>query len=108
LAARELGVDWPVIAAALKETRGVPGRLDAGSFPDRAVALVDYAHTAAALAKVIRTLRELPHRKLIVVFGCGGDRDRAKRPRMARAAGRAGPVGVCSAHPPGGRCRTEN
>jgi UDP-N-acetylmuramoyl-L-alanyl-D-glutamate--2,6-diaminopimelate ligase len=99
LAARELGVDWPVIAAALKETRGVPGRLDAVSFPDRAVALVDYAHTDDALAKVIRTLRELPHRKLIVVFGCGGDRDRAKRPRMARAAARADHVVITSDNP---------
>ena len=99
LAARLLKVGWSTIAKALRDTRGVPGRLQAVSFPNRALALVDYAHTDDALAKVIRTLRELPHRKLVVLFGCGGDRDRSKRPRMARAAARADYVMVTTDNP---------
>ncbi len=99
LAARGLKVEWPVIVAALRATRGVPGRLQAVNFPNRALALVDYAHTDDALAKVISTLRELPHRRLVVLFGCGGDRDRSKRPRMARAAARADRVVVTTDNP---------
>jgi UDP-N-acetylmuramoyl-L-alanyl-D-glutamate--2,6-diaminopimelate ligase len=48
--------------------------------------LIDYAHTDDALRKVLSNLRPLTRGRLIVVFGCGGDRDRAKRPRMGRVA----------------------
>lgn len=48
--------------------------------------MVDYAHTDDALAKALGVLKGLPHRRLICVFGCGGDRDRSKRPLMGRAA----------------------
>ncbi len=84
LLASGLGIDRKQIVAALAATKGVPGRLQAVSFPDNCLALVDYAHTDDALLKVLKTLKKLPHHRLIVVFGCGGDRDRAKRPRMGR------------------------
>jgi UDP-N-acetylmuramoyl-L-alanyl-D-glutamate--2,6-diaminopimelate ligase len=86
LTAYSLGVSWPEIVRALARTAGVPGRLQAIRFPGNALALVDYAHTDDALRKVLATLKKLPHRRLLVVFGCGGDRDRGKRPRMGAAA----------------------
>ena len=86
LLARGLGVPWEEVAAALASTSGVPGRLQAVAFSNQSLALVDYAHTDDALLKVLQTLKKVPHRRLIVVFGCGGDRDRDKRPRMGRVA----------------------
>ncbi len=86
LLALGLGVARDKIVAALLATAGVPGRLQAVSFPNNSLALVDYAHTDDALLKVLQTLKELPHKRLIVVFGCGGDRDRQKRPRMGKIA----------------------
>jgi UDP-N-acetylmuramoyl-L-alanyl-D-glutamate--2,6-diaminopimelate ligase len=99
LAARSVGIPWEKIRAGLKAAGGVPGRLEKILLPNGALALVDYAHTDDALGRVIETLRELPHRRLIVVFGCGGDRDRSKRPRMARAAAAADRVIVTSDNP---------
>ncbi len=86
LLARGLGIAWQEVAAALAATSGVPGRLQAVAFSNRSLALVDYAHTDDALLKVLQTLKKVPHSRLIVVFGCGGDRDRDKRPRMGRVA----------------------
>lgn len=88
-AAMVLGVDLEDIVAGLNSVRCVPGRLyrvEAGR-PDVTV-LVDYAHTDDALANVLSALRPLTERRLIVLFGCGGDRDRHKRPRMASVAAR--------------------
>ena len=63
--------------------------------------LVDYAHTPDALEKIICTLKQLPHKNLIVVFGCGGDRDRTKRPLMTRAASHADIAILTSDNPRG-------
>ncbi|MBQ6473539.1 MAG: UDP-N-acetylmuramoyl-L-alanyl-D-glutamate--2,6-diaminopimelate ligase [Victivallales bacterium] len=72
---------------AVRECPGAPGRLQSIPIPgQRFAAFVDYAHTDDALTNVLTTLRNLPHHRLLVVFGCGGDRDRAKRPKMGRAA----------------------
>ena len=87
-AAGAMGVDTETIAAALGQVHCAPGRLqrvEAGAPFD---VLVDYAHTDDAMDKVLSALRPVTTSKLIVVFGCGGDRDRSKRPRMARAAER--------------------
>lgn len=74
------------IAAGLTRLTSVPGRLQvvSGTWPFAVV--VDYAHTDDALANVLAALRPLTENHLWVVFGCGGDRDRAKRPRMAAVA----------------------
>ena len=88
-AAVALDIDLEVIAAGLEAVRCVPGRLQAVDIGAAGFAvLVDYAHTDDALANVLSALRPLAAGKLIVLFGCGGDRDRTKRPRMAGVAGR--------------------
>ena len=86
LLALGFGVSIKDIVTSLAVTAGVPGRLQALSFPGNSLALVDYAHTDDALLKVLQTLKRLPHNRLIVIFGCGGDRDNAKRPRMGKIA----------------------
>lgn len=81
------GVAWESVLTFLPELRAAPGRLEAVPSTCGRV-LVDYAHTPDALAKVLETLRPLVSGKLIVVFGCGGDRDRSKRAPMAREVSR--------------------
>jgi UDP-N-acetylmuramoyl-L-alanyl-D-glutamate--2,6-diaminopimelate ligase len=74
-------------AAALTRLSGVPGRMQrVAAGPEGGAIFVDYAHTPDALASALRALREHGRRRLIVVFGCGGDRDPGKRPLMGRVA----------------------
>ena len=99
-ACHALGVDRRFIAPALAALSPVPGRLERVPNPHGVFAFVDYAHTDDALTNVLTTLREVRHRRLIVVFGCGGDRDRTKRPLMgAVAANLADHVIVTSDNP---------
>ncbi len=94
-----VGLDLETIAAGLSALQGVPGRLEkvggvGFSLPSASkqsggaspTLLIDYAHTDDALKNVLSTLKPLCRGRLIVVFGCGGDRDRTKRPRMAKVA----------------------
>jgi UDP-N-acetylmuramoyl-L-alanyl-D-glutamate--2,6-diaminopimelate ligase len=81
-----LGHDVRKSVAALKDAPQVPGRLEMVPGPKSFRVFVDYAHTPDALDNVLRTLRSLEPARIITVFGCGGDRDRAKRGPMARAA----------------------
>jgi UDP-N-acetylmuramoyl-L-alanyl-D-glutamate--2,6-diaminopimelate ligase len=78
------------IAAGLKDATGAPGRLQAIRCGQPFTVLVDYAHTDDALENVLTALRPLTKGKLRVLFGCGGDRDATKRPRMARVAEKHG------------------
>ncbi len=71
--------------SSLKDFHGAPGRLERVVNPQGLDIFVDYAHTPDALENVLRAIRELRIGKLIAVFGCGGDRDRTKRPLMAEA-----------------------
>lgn len=84
-AASVLGVDERTSVKALANAPQVPGRLEAVAVQRNFQVFVDYAHTPDALTNVLRTLREQSPRRIITVFGCGGDRDKAKRPLMARA-----------------------
>lgn len=86
--ARALGIDESRVVEALGARRSVPGRLE--EVPTRRGwrVFVDYAHTDDALRNVLETLRELGPARLLVVFGCGGDRDKDKRPLMGAVASR--------------------
>ncbi|HEV59285.1 MAG TPA: UDP-N-acetylmuramoyl-L-alanyl-D-glutamate--2,6-diaminopimelate ligase [Phycisphaerales bacterium] len=80
------GFDLETVGRGLAALQAVPGRLEPVNEGQDFQVLVDYAHTDDALRNVLTTLRPLCRGRLIVVFGCGGDRDRTKRPRMARVA----------------------
>jgi UDP-N-acetylmuramoyl-L-alanyl-D-glutamate--2,6-diaminopimelate ligase len=85
--ARVLGVPDDVIAHGLASVDAVPGRMERIA-SDGIDAIVDYAHTPDALENVLRAARETTKRRLIVVFGCGGDRDPGKREQMGGIASR--------------------
>lgn len=102
-AAVSLGISFDDAIAGLSSFVGVPGRLESvgdnhGAVPFRV--LVDYAHTDDALRSVMRALRELKPTRLITVFGCGGDRDRTKRPKMARAVEEMADLGIITSDNP--------
>jgi UDP-N-acetylmuramoyl-L-alanyl-D-glutamate--2,6-diaminopimelate ligase len=81
------GGDPAHVFHALASLKGAPGRLDlVGQTKDGASGYVDYAHTPDAIATALQALRPSVRSKLSVVFGCGGDRDKGKRPLMAKAA----------------------
>jgi len=78
------GFDLKDAAAGIEALKAVPGRLQKIDHNMPFTVLIDYAHTDDALKNVLETVRPLCRGKLIVVFGCGGDRDKTKRPRMAK------------------------
>ncbi len=80
------------VFAALEKLEGVPGRLELVGRHKDAPIFVDYAHKPDALENVLNALRPLTKGRLIVVFGCGGDRDKGKRPIMGEVAGRLADV----------------
>ena len=83
-----LALDVPLadIPAKLAALHGVPGRAERIGLDNGAAAIIDYAHTPAALANILQGVRAHVPGKLWCIFGCGGDRDRGKRPLMAQAA----------------------
>src|ERR1700682_937855 len=87
-AANALGLSLREAILSLGKSPQVPGRLEAVPAKRQFQIFVDYAHTPDALLNVLKTLRELEPERLIVVFGCGGDRDKQKRPLMAAAVDR--------------------
>ncbi|UCH30272.1 MAG: UDP-N-acetylmuramoyl-L-alanyl-D-glutamate--2,6-diaminopimelate ligase [Myxococcales bacterium] len=82
--AHALGLDLDRVAAAWRTAAGSPGRLERIAHPADVAVLVDYAHTPDALERVLDTMRAVTPRRLIAVFGAGGDRDTGKRPEMGR------------------------
>lgn len=95
-----LGLSLEAISRGEQSLARVPGRLEVVPNDMGFQVLVDYAHTPDALEKALDSLRELQFRKIICVFGCGGDRDRGKRPLMGEAAAqRADLVVITSDNP---------
>jgi UDP-N-acetylmuramoyl-L-alanyl-D-glutamate--2,6-diaminopimelate ligase len=80
-------IDIDVIAAGLEKVARVPGRFDAVDCGQDFFVIVDYAHTEDGLKNVLEAARVLCKGRIITVFGCGGDRDRGKRPKMGKTAG---------------------
>ena len=81
-----VGIDIDIVAKGIEQTVSVPGRLDPVDAGQDYAVFVDYAHTDDALKNVLVTLKPLCKNNLTVLFGCGGDRDKTKRPRMAAVA----------------------
>jgi UDP-N-acetylmuramoyl-L-alanyl-D-glutamate--2,6-diaminopimelate ligase len=98
-AARELGIEAAAIAAGLSAAEPVPGRFERIDVGQPFAVVVDYAHTPEALEQVLRAARGGGGR-VIVVFGCGGDRDPTKRPLMGAVAARLADVAVITSDNP--------
>ena len=85
-AARELGVSLADSAHALRRSAGVKGRVEVVPVPGEYTVLIDYAVTPDAIENVLATVRDFARGRVVILFGCGGDRDRGKRPKMGRIA----------------------
>lgn len=83
-----LGLAKSAISAGIASMNGVPGRFEKIDLGQAFAVIVDYAHTEDALDRLLRAVRDLSPRRVITVFGCGGDRDRGKRPRMGAVSAR--------------------
>jgi len=95
-----LGLEEGEIAAGLASVTRVPGRLERVAAGQPYTILVDYAHTEDALERLLRAVRDLTDRKIVLVFGCGGDRDRGKRAPMGRLAGSLADVAIATSDNP--------
>jgi UDP-N-acetylmuramoyl-L-alanyl-D-glutamate--2,6-diaminopimelate ligase len=99
-AGRLLGIDDETIVAGIEKLEGVPGRFESVDEGQPFTVLVDYAHTPEALENVLRAARTVDTGRLICVFGCGGDRDRGKRPVMGRIAGELADLAIVTSDNP--------
>jgi UDP-N-acetylmuramoyl-L-alanyl-D-glutamate--2,6-diaminopimelate ligase len=99
-----LGLEPDAIARGIGALKAVPGRLEKIENGRDVTVLVDYAHTPDALERALKLLKPLTPGRLIAVFGCGGDRDRGKRPLMGEAAARLADIAVLTSDNP----RTED
>jgi UDP-N-acetylmuramoyl-L-alanyl-D-glutamate--2,6-diaminopimelate ligase len=99
-----VGLDLRQMLAAAADFTGVPGRMESVDAGQDFAVLVDYAHTPDSVANVLRTARGITTGKLIAVLGCGGDRDKTKRPLMGREAEKAADLVVITSDNP----RTED
>jgi UDP-N-acetylmuramoyl-L-alanyl-D-glutamate--2,6-diaminopimelate ligase len=99
-AARALGIDEDAIRAGIEAVEGVPGRLELVDEGQPFAVIVDYAHKPASLERVLQEARGLARGRVFCVFGCGGDRDREKRPVMGRIASELADVAIVTSDNP--------
>lgn len=95
-----LGLDIKEISEGLRELRSVPGRMELIRGFKGINVIVDYAHTPDALYRVLNSISGLSDARLITVFGCGGDRDKGKRPEMGKIAGRLSDIVIITSDNP--------
>jgi UDP-N-acetylmuramoyl-L-alanyl-D-glutamate--2,6-diaminopimelate ligase len=88
------------VAEALSGIGPVPGRMEIVELDRPFPVFIDYAHTDAALEAALRSLREFTRRQILLVFGCGGDRDPGKRPLMGRIAGELSDLAILTSDNP--------
>ena len=99
-AARLLELPDEAVAAGIESVTGVPGRFEAVDEGQPFAVVVDYAHKPEALENVLQTARELTEHRVVCAFGCGGDRDRGKRPVMGRIASELADVTIVTSDNP--------
>lgn len=99
-----MGVEPPVICRALESVRCVPGRAEVLETHTDYKVILDYSHSPDAMQNILTTAREFARRRIIIVFGCGGDRDHGKRPKMGEVAGRLADYSILTSDNP----RTED
>ena len=99
-----LGLPLAACAQALASAKGVKGRLEVVPVPADFTVIIDYAHTPDALENILTTVRDFTGGRVLCLFGCGGDRDRSKRPQMGAIAGSLADVAVVTSDNP----RTED
>jgi UDP-N-acetylmuramoyl-L-alanyl-D-glutamate--2,6-diaminopimelate ligase len=95
-----VGIPAESIQAGIRTLESVPGRFEKVDEGQPYLVVVDYAHTDDALRNVLETARELTRNRLVVVFGCGGERDRTKRPLMGEVAGRLSDLAILTSDNP--------
>jgi len=101
-AARLLGISGDAVSAGVMTVEGVPGRFEAVDEHQDFAVVVDYAHTPDSLENVLRAARDLAEGRVVCVFGCGGERDRSKRPLMGAIAAKASDVAIVTSDNPRG------
>ncbi len=101
-AAEALGLDHEAVAAGISRQPTLSGRLESMDCGQPYPVLIDYAHTPGALEAALRSVAELTDRRIALVFGCGGDRDRGKRPIMGQIAGKLAALPVVTSDNPRG------
>ncbi|MCW3053237.1 MAG: UDP-N-acetylmuramoylalanyl-D-glutamate--2,6-diaminopimelate ligase, partial [Chthonomonadales bacterium] len=100
-ATMRLGIPLETIAKGLSQLPPIPGRFEAVPTGERGFSVVvDYAHTPDGLENLLRSARELHPTRLLAVFGCGGDRDRTKRPKMGRLAATMAEIAIVTSDNP--------
>lgn len=100
----ESGIPFEQVLTLLKQSEGVPGRVEVVPTDTDYTVVIDYAHSPDGLQNVISSLREVTEKRILTVFGCGGDRDRGKRPKMGKIVGDLSDVAVVTSDNP----RSEN
>ena len=98
--AQLLGIEAEAVARGLEALDGVPGRFETVDEGQPFTVVVDYAHTPDSLENVLATARDLDAGRVICVFGCGGDRDREKRPMMGRIASDLADIAIVTSDNP--------